>query len=299
MAGENACSSCGAGISGAAFVCPFCGASTGTFASTEAEELQMLRELAKAAQHIASRGAEDGERSRALKIGEELSRFWAVAPLPTRPGALRQAATEACSGITGKRDGNYDITNGQLALLSRAKTCVAILKTIPEQAPVVAVLNVLIAEKDRTLNPVWHKNPKIRFWLIIALVFGLLSIPTIVLMNKGQSESELREGIESLSGVYSSDMGTLQISEAAISVKGPWNDSRSIKIVLEGNQDLTSWSSWNGSTFSFKTRIKSSVMSSDEDCQGSLTKLERGVEVTVSGNTGACEGFNGTWSRRQ
>ena len=93
----------------------------------------MLRELATAAQHIANPDAADDDR-RDERIAENLSRFWAIAPLPTRPGALRQAATEACAGITGKPDGNYDITDGQLALLSRAKPCLAILKTMPEQA---------------------------------------------------------------------------------------------------------------------------------------------------------------------
>ena len=299
MGKESTCGSCGAAISEAAFVCSFCGAPTGSFASSEEEELQMLRELAKAAQHIANPPSGGDDAGRDKKIAEDLSRFWAVAPLPTRPGALRQAATEACAGITGKRDGNYDITNGQLALLSRAQTCLAILKTMPEQAPVVVSLGVLITQKNKLLHPAWHQNPKIRFWLIVTLVFGLLCIPTIVLMNKGQSESELREGIQGFSGVYSKGMGTLQISDSAISLSTPDDASRSIKIVLEGNQNMVSWSSWNGTTFTFKTRIESRVLGSDQECQGSLTRLDKGLEVTVSGNSDMCEGFSGTWSRRR
>ena len=296
---QSACGSCGAAISEAAFVCSFCGAPTGSFASSEAEELQMLRELSKAAQHIGNPDSDDKGIQRDRKIAENLSRFWSVAPIPTRPGALRQAATEACAGVTGKRDGNYDITNGQLALLSRAKTCLAILKTMPEQAPTVVALNVLIEEKNKLLNPVWHQNPKVRLWLIIGLVFGLLSIPTLVLMNKGQSESELREGIQGLSGVYSKGAATLQVSEAALSLSAPGGTSQSIKIVLEGNQDKVSWSSWNGSTFTFKTRVKSTLLGSDKECQGSLTRMNHGVEVTVSGNADSCEGFSGTWFRRK
>jgi hypothetical protein len=259
----------------------------------------MLRELSKAAQHIGNPDSDDTGIQRDRKIAENLSRFWSTAPLPTRPGALRQAATEACAGVTGKRDGNYDITNGQLALLSRAKTCLAILKTMPDQAPAVVVLNVLIEEKDKLLNPIWHQNPKVRFWLIVGLVLGLLSIPTLVLITKGQSESELREGIQSLSGVYSKGAATLQVSEAAISLSTPKDASQSIKIVLEGNQNMVSWSSWNGSTFTFKTRVESTLIGADKECQGSLTSMKRGVEVTVSGNTDSCEGFSGTWFRRK
>ena len=209
MGKESTCGSCGAAISEAAFVCSFCGAPTGSFASSEEEELQMLRELAKAAQHVANPPSGGDDAGRDKKIAEDLSRFWAVAPLPTRPGALRQAATEACAGITGKRDGNYDITNGQLALLSRAQTCLAILKTMPDQAPVVVSLGVLITQKNKLLHPAWYQNPKTRFWLIVALVFGLLCIPTIVLMNKDSQKANSGKEYRVFPG-FIRGMGTLQ-----------------------------------------------------------------------------------------
>ena len=261
----------------------------------------MLRELAHAAQHVATDASSEGtNHQRNTKIAEDLARFWAVAPLPTKPGALRQAATEACAGITGKRDGNYDITNGQRALLSRAKTCLAILKTIPEQTAAAASLEAMIEEKNRLLNPVWHKNPKVRFWLVVVIVVGLLCIPVLIMANKGQSESELRDGIRSFAGAYSNGYGaTLQISDASIAVSIPGKVSNTVKIVLEGNQNLVNWSSWDGSTFAFKTRVKSAFSLNDDDqkeCQGSISRVANGIQVTVAGNTTTCEGFNGRWT---
>jgi hypothetical protein len=300
------CITCGAAGDANFLTCQYCGAASD--ALDPAQELQALRELAATAQEIGST-SENLIMSEMLRMGvaegsgklERIAKLWTNAFVPLTFEAQHQALLQVVSAFTtsgradhaGKHSANEALIRRGEVLIAAMDGTVAADSALAARAAVIKTQFQQSRDAAENLKKKGYKQAHNMmagvgvFFLLFLFGMGWMWSGMMSSIDNSAEPSDTKtvyEGVDQRTITWDSNQLTLDNKATA-------EDPEKKFVVLSGVGIKPS----AGSPLIFQQATLNQISSKEHKCGGSISVIENGIQIGMSGTSDRCAMFNGPW----